>query len=214
MALTSSNFQQTMDDNPVVLVGFSSTLTAALRWAGKDGLPKLNELGVISRVNTDAERRLTMNTQSLKIFSTCNFVCGNSKPFKRRCLQYDGLHLAEDIVGFARRVRGQVAPRITSMPGVGAALLVRSLRPGGAAGATRKGEPDFSLPTLSAESVAIGFSLVDHFDRQGSEKGPGEANYDDDEEEERRRRARRVHGSGRKSFWNHENCNGAGVREP
>ena len=73
------------------------------------------------------------------------------------------------------------------MPGVLELLssCAKPLRPGGAAGATRKGEPDFSLPTLSAESVAIGFfSGRSHFDRQGSEKGPGEANYDDEEEEE------------------------------
>ena len=53
-----------------------------------------------------------------------------------------------------------------------------------AAGATRKGEPDFSLPTLSAESLHRLFLWSQSLDRQAAKSACQEANYDDDEEEE------------------------------
>ena len=78
MALTSSNFQQAMDDNPVVLVGFSShscTRCIAVEREYEMALPKLNELGVpFARVNTDAERRLIHEHAEFEnIFPACNF---------------------------------------------------------------------------------------------------------------------------------------------
>ena len=190
--LTSRNFDQITQDTPVLLVGFSSescTRCIAVEREYELALPKLNALGVpFARVNTDSERRLLQDHPEFEnVFPPAIYACGNRAPFRRRCLQYDGLHLAEDIVAFARRVRGRVAPRITSMHGVLDALSMcaKPLRPGGAAGTSGSATPDFSAPTLSAESVAIGFfSGQSHFDGEAPGNKDDDKDDDDDEGEE------------------------------
>jgi hypothetical protein len=190
--LTARSFRRATRDAPVLLVGFSSyscTRCIAVEREYALALPKLDALGVpFARVNTDAERRLLRDRPEFEnIFPPAIFVCGNRAPFKPRCLQYDGLHLAEDIVAFARRVRGDVAPRVASMHGILDVLssCAKPLRPGGAAGTSGSATPDFSAPALSAESVAIGFfSGRSNFNRRLGQEGVGKNDDDDDDDDD------------------------------